>query len=53
MLTHRTAYTALTAIHALGAMALGIGGDFVHATIALAAASIYAGLVPRRPDDEK
>ena len=48
MLSHNTAYIALSAIHALGAMALGVSGDFVHALIALAAASVYAGLVPRR-----
>ena len=49
MLSHRTAYLALSAIHTLGAMALGVGGDFFHALIALAAASVYGGLVPRRP----
>jgi hypothetical protein len=53
MLTHRTAYTALSAIHTLGAMALVVAGDFVHAAIALLAASVYAGLVPRRPDDRE
>ncbi len=49
MLSHRTAYLALSTIHTLGAMALAVSGDFVHALIALAAASVYAGLVPRWP----
>lgn len=53
MLSHQTAYIALSAVDALGAMILGVGGDFVHATIALAAASVYAGLVPRRPDNDE
>ena len=51
MLSHNTAYIALSAIHTLGAIALGAGGDFVHALIALAAASVYAWMVPWRVDE--
>ena len=52
MLSHQTGYIALSAVHALGAMILGVHGDALHASISLAVAAVYAGLTPRRLADD-